>query len=181
MLILIAMETMTQCRVSTMRGVRLISSDCRRLTHYYFSNLDKNLFFLLYSWWFSYFFFGITFSSTFFPSIWMSIQFFCINNMPTCCTSILFTQNLLLIQISHTHTLHQTKCWNRKILVWLRGSMTSSDKCWSSKRKFCHLNQHSRKCWGASTFSTAIHHAYQRQHPRRALTRQQSKIIEVSS
>lgn len=104
MLILIAMETMTQCRVSTMRGVRLISSDCRRLTHYYFSNLDKNLFFLLYSWWFSYFFFGITFSSTFFPSIWMSIQFFCINNMPTCCTSILFTQNLLLIQISHTHT-----------------------------------------------------------------------------
>lgn len=104
MLILIAMETMTQCRVSTMRGVRLISSDCRRLTHYYFSNLDKNLFFLLYSWWFSYFFFGITFSSTFFPSIWMSIQFFCINNMPTCCTSILFTQNVLLIQISHEHT-----------------------------------------------------------------------------
>lgn len=98
------METMTQCRVSTMRGVRLISSDCRRLTHYYFSNLDKNLFFLLYSWWFSYFFFGITFSSTFFPSIWMSIQFFCINNMPTCCTSILFTQNVLLIQISHEHT-----------------------------------------------------------------------------
>lgn len=99
------------------------------------------------------------------------------------CTSILFyiflNSILLLIQISNTTT--QTKCWNQKILVWLRGSMTSSDKCWSSKRKFCLLSQHSRKCWGASTFSTAIHHAYQRlRHPRRALTRQQSKIIEVS-
>lgn len=75
----------------------------------------------------------------------------------------------------------QTKCWSRRVLAWPSDSTTSSVKCSSSRKRFCHSSRPCRRSSDASTTSIAIHRAYHRQHRPTALMKQQSRTTEVSS